>query len=111
MYFVPNSDIKNDLRVLTVYMLWCATMCLPIDTVVDCGRLDAPENGIVQFQTTTFTSIAFYQCNEGFILNGAETRRCQANGQWSGAAPTCRGQLPLNAGDHSISTTEAWPFH
>ena len=59
--------------------------------VIDCGRLSAPQNGAVQFESTTYTSIAFYQCSQGHILEGSESRTCQANGQWSGVAPTCNG--------------------
>ena len=60
-------------------------------SVVDCGRLDSPEYGVVRFKSTVFRSIASYECNEGFILEGTDRRTCQANGQWSGVAPTCTG--------------------
>ena len=38
---------------------------------------------------TTFMSTAVYTCNTGYNLTGDMTRTCQANGTWSGIAPTC----------------------
>ena len=45
--------------------------------------------GDVGLTGTTFGSRAFYSCNKGFILVGFNRRICQANGEWSGEAPTC----------------------
>lgn len=56
---------------------------------VDCGPLSDPVNGNVVLTTTTFKSVANYQCNTGFGLIGITTRTCQANGEWSNEPPTC----------------------
>ena len=56
---------------------------------IDCGALSDPSNGVVQFSSTTVSSIARYICNIGYSINGASERVCEANGQWSPAAPTC----------------------
>ena len=58
-------------------------------TAVDCGPLDPPMDGSVTLTGTVFGSVATYSCNDGFGLEGEETRECQANSQWSGEAPTC----------------------
>ena len=58
---------------------------------VDCGNLDAPENGNISLTGTTVDSIATYTCNEGFLSVGLLTRICQINGMWSGAATICQG--------------------
>ena len=62
-------------------------------TVVDCGSLADPRNGDVDFSSTTFNSKATYSCDKGYVLVGQELRVCQANGDWSGEAPTCRSEF------------------
>ena len=57
--------------------------------VIDCGSLNPPQNGEVQFDSTVFGSIATYQCNRGFRLQGSEARTCQENSKWSGREPMC----------------------
>ena len=69
---------------------------LPIlpSTVVDCNALTNPTNGQVDDSAgTTFEQTATYSCNAGYNLVGDSTRTCQANGVWSGSAPTCQGVL------------------
>ena len=56
-------------------------------TAVDCGPLSDPLNGSVN--QTAFESIAIYKCDTGYVLDGADTRICQANGMWSGTEPSC----------------------
>ena len=63
-------------------------------TVIDCGSLSDPKNGDIKISRTTFGGKAVYSCDEGHILtHGNRVRVCQANGQWSGTAPICRGKL------------------
>lgn len=61
-----------------------------VSIVVDCGILPEPLFGTVDFSSTTFLSKSTYLCNDGFQLSEFVTRVCQANGQWSGSAPTCQ---------------------
>ncbi len=67
--------------------------CLFFNAAVDCGKLDDPDYGEVDFSSTKFKSKATYSCDDGFFLVGDETRVCQANGKWSGEAPICKRQL------------------
>ena len=60
---------------------------------VNCGALTAPNGGSVTVKSTTFGAIATYSCNKGFTLIGQSQIQCQANGQWSGPAPSCQGVL------------------
>ena len=60
--------------------------------MVECPALSNPTNGIVSFSQTTVFSKATYSCNDGYFLNGPQIRECQANGAWSGIAPTCQGK-------------------
>ena len=63
-------------------------------TVVDCGNLTDPDNGSVnQTAGTTVGQTATYSCNTGYNLVGDSSRTCQAEGVWTGSAPTCQGML------------------
>ncbi len=64
----------------------------PLCTAIDCGSLSGPDNGDVVFSSTTFRSIARYSCESGFGLVGVTVRTCEANGEWSGTAPTCQSE-------------------
>ncbi|KAK2168007.1 hypothetical protein LSH36_21g02014 [Paralvinella palmiformis] len=58
-----------------------------------CKDLEAIANGrVVPLQVgnnMTFGSKIRYTCAEGYILSGYPERVCQADGIWSGQAPTC----------------------
>ena len=60
-------------------------------SLVDCGALDNPDNGMVDVSETVLDSVATYSCNTGYTLTGDATRTCQGNSTWSGAIPTCVG--------------------
>jgi CUB/sushi domain-containing protein len=51
---------------------------------VNCGRLDAPRNGVIVVSDTTLGAVAIYTCDLSFTLIGVESRICQENGSWSG---------------------------
>ena len=57
--------------------------------MVNCGSLEDPDNGQVDFSNTTFESTANYTCDLGYNLNGNSTRTCEANGEWSENLPSC----------------------
>ena len=62
--------------------------------IVDlCNTLPAPENGNIDASVRTVGSVATYTCNSEFVINGESERNCQADGTWSGAAPTCLGNI------------------
>ena len=66
-------------------------------TVVDCGSLTDPDNGLVTHTAgTTFGQTATYSCKTGYNLVGDSIRTCQATGIWSGSAPTCQGIYVIN---------------
>ena len=61
--------------------------------MVDCGSLEDPDNGQVDFSNTTFESTANYTCDLGYSLNGNSSRTCEANGNWSGDQPSCERKI------------------
>ena len=65
--------------------------CYNYITVIDCGSLNNPQNGRVQFNNTIFTSIAQYTCNTGYMLpTGTVGQRfCRDDSKWSGNEPIC----------------------
>ena len=51
-----------------------------------------PANGQVDHTAgTTLGENATYSCDTGYSLVGDSTRTCQAEGNWTGSAPTCEG--------------------
>ena len=63
-----------------------------VSAVVDCGSLEDPANGQVEFSntSTTFGSTANYTCNLGYrLLDGSSIRTCEASGDWTGDSPSC----------------------
>ena len=67
--------------------------CLSPSIVVDCGVLDAVENGyIVYTMGTVHQSQAMYACNHGYNLTGGDTRTCGADESWDGASPMCQSE-------------------
>ena len=78
---VPYIALANDLNFFTISL---------ISAVVTCPKLSAPRYGSVRVSSNNVGGKADYSCNKGFVLVGSRWRRCQANGWWSGKAPTCR---------------------
>ncbi len=61
----------------------------PTCEFVDCKALSSPTNGAVQAARTTYGAEAKYTCQDGYGQAGSPSRSCQADGSWSGTAPTC----------------------
>lgn len=65
---------------------------VPFDfSVVDCGPLDDPENGMMKLLSdrTTHGAFADYTCKDNYTLVGDQRRRCGDGGIWSGHKPQC----------------------
>ena len=74
-------------------------------SVVDCGMLSAPENGLLSTENTTFGSLVIYSCIEGYNIMGDEMRMCLENGSWSRHDPVCQGECMCVCS----SLLSAWP--
>ena len=62
---------------------------------IDCGNPGMPENGATTGATTTFDSVVTHTCNDGFVLVGADERRCLESGNWSAPLPSCESKARL----------------
>ncbi|XP_022181036.1 sushi, von Willebrand factor type A, EGF and pentraxin domain-containing protein 1 isoform X2 [Myzus persicae] len=63
---------------------------LPSCVPVDCGPPESPYNGNAVFTSTSYNSVVSYECKYGYLLSGEPTRRCGADGKWSGTTPICQ---------------------
>ncbi|XP_078575446.1 sushi, von Willebrand factor type A, EGF and pentraxin domain-containing protein 1-like isoform X3 [Branchiostoma floridae x Branchiostoma japonicum] len=68
--------------------MWSGTE--PVCKKVACGAPKDISNGHTFGQRYLFEDTITYVCNRGYTLDGALTRMCQSNGQWSGVSPTCK---------------------
>ncbi|XP_063877551.1 sushi, von Willebrand factor type A, EGF and pentraxin domain-containing protein 1-like isoform X4 [Scylla paramamosain] len=62
---------------------------LPSCQVMDCGQPPAIANGTVEVSSTTFGSVALYDCFFGFVIEGSSERYCDGFGFWNGTQPRC----------------------
>ena len=51
---------------------------------------------------TTYPNEVEFKCYDGFELQGSATRKCEANGQWSGAIVKCKGTITNSPAYNSI---------
>ena len=63
---------------------------------INCGDPGTPTNGQHSLSSTTYNSVVTYTCDVGYTLQGANSRTCQADGQWSGSVPQCTGTYVKN---------------
>ncbi|XP_019627140.1 PREDICTED: CUB and sushi domain-containing protein 3-like, partial [Branchiostoma belcheri] len=78
---------------------------VPTCTVGQCSTLTAPANGAISTTATSYNTVVTFTCNSGYVLNGATSTTCQANGAVSptGTVPypngvtfTCNTGYTLN---------------
>lgn len=67
------------------------TFCLSWNLANDCGPLQAPMNGTLSGDRTTYPNKINFNCEDGFILRGSTVRQCQSNKHWSGNDTFCEG--------------------
>lgn len=63
-----------------------------LSLAVNCGDPGILVNGERTFFGTTYRLTATFFCNDGFTMTGDGTRRCEADGQWTGQLPQCTGR-------------------
>ncbi|XP_078666608.1 CUB and sushi domain-containing protein 3-like isoform X2 [Branchiostoma floridae x Branchiostoma belcheri] len=56
-----------------------------------CPALLAPTNGMLSpTRATSYQTVVTFTCNPGYLLDGASSATCKADGTWSNPVPTCR---------------------
>ncbi|XP_063067130.1 sushi domain-containing protein 2-like [Engraulis encrasicolus] len=65
-----------------------------LKTVVSCGWIAPPSNGVKMGTTYLQGFTVTFACNTGFVLQGSERRSCQSDGQWSGEVTQCSPEPP-----------------
>ena len=66
--------------------------------VVTCPTPTAPPFSTLRFvsgSSYVYGSSVRVTCNSGYSLSGTALRTCQANGRWSGTAPSCTSEYGL----------------
>ncbi|XP_035699721.1 uncharacterized protein LOC118432292 [Branchiostoma floridae] len=72
-----------------VHMLHLVVSLVAISGV-QCPALAVPDNGVLN-GGNSYQDVVQFTCNHGYQLIGESSRTCQADGTWTGAAPTCIG--------------------
>lgn len=63
----------------------------PICKIVDCKDPPKIAHGVILFTSTTYLSVATYQCNKGYRLSGAKEVTCKGSGDWGADdKPQCK---------------------
>ncbi|XP_060580368.1 sushi, von Willebrand factor type A, EGF and pentraxin domain-containing protein 1-like [Ruditapes philippinarum] len=63
----------------------------PTCDIIECADLPDFPNGNMVMSGKTYGQTVSYTCNQGYILDGATTLKCEENG-WSNSPPTCKLQ-------------------
>ena len=66
-----------------------------VHTASQCPDLQNPNNGRVIISGTTIGSVASYICDDGYVIDGLNTRICQDQQTWSGSEPQCRSKQSM----------------
>ena len=73
---------------------WVGT--LPVCKMISCGVVLVIPHASVIVSRNTYTSIARYICNRGYVINGSDHVECMANGTWMyKEKPSC---IPVDCG-------------
>ena len=59
-------------------------------TVTSCGRPQIPRGAWISGKDYTVNNTIVYSCGPLYNLIGGKTRKCLANGSWSGKTPKCK---------------------
>ncbi|KAI8510944.1 hypothetical protein Bbelb_118600 [Branchiostoma belcheri] len=64
---------------------------VPTCAPIQCPPRTAPANGAVSpTGAVSYPNGVTFTCNSGYVLNGAATATCKADGTWSNPVPTCQ---------------------
>ncbi|KAM6949553.1 LOW QUALITY PROTEIN: sushi, von Willebrand factor type A, EGF and pentraxin domain-containing protein 1 [Aplochiton taeniatus] len=67
---------------------------------VSCGDPGRVAHGSARGDSFAYAALVRYECSPGFVLRGAVTVTCRADGQWDGERPSCE---PVSCGPPKVS--------
>ena len=85
----PKLDKTRTVRLFFLHLLPFDLFQLDLILVVNCGFPPRPKNGSFVGNETTFRSSLQFKCDDGFELEGSETRMCTSDKNWSGKEVSC----------------------
>ncbi|XP_052794287.1 uncharacterized protein LOC128227619 isoform X2 [Mya arenaria] len=99
--------IGNNRRVCEETGLWSQN--IPVCELIDCGTIDAPDNGYVTFSQTYVDDTATFNCSHEYQLVGSSISVCQNDGTWSNLQTSCQQSVcevihPPENGKLSVSS-------
>ena len=65
-------------------------------TDIRCESPGEPSNGQRQGNDFSFGSTVKFTCNDGYTINGEETLKCVADGEWNHPRPKCDSKSYLH---------------
>ncbi|XP_036405103.1 beta-2-glycoprotein 1-like [Megalops cyprinoides] len=83
--YIPTSGSRKIICTSSGQWSQAKLKCSP----KSCSFPDPLANGAIHIADIIFESKINYTCNEGYILRGANTSECTANGTWSEPLPFC----------------------
>ena len=91
--FCMNYEVGINCNRMGILLFYMPTVFIVIDllTVIQCGGLANPMNGIVEISSSRAGGVVTYTCNAGYEVAGEAERMCLCTGQWSGTPASCQG--------------------
>ena len=89
------------------------SFCANKISVVTCPPLVDPENGKVLNNSSLprpYQMVSKISCNEGYRLEGSDSRTCLSNGTWSGAETYCVCEY-MHFSVYNINIFYSYSFH
>lgn len=75
-------------------------MACSVSVVTGCLNPGTPDNGRRLGNDFRIGRTVFYECIEGYRLQGSSARRCGQDGVWTGSLPSCVGRSRLSPHPH-----------
>ena len=94
---LTKSNNKRELKIMSAHAFLVCIIILKdflsyhyfFSTAKDCSALNAPSNGSLVGNLTTYPHKVQFMCDEGFHLQGSKIRQCLSTGSWSGNDTLC----------------------
>ena len=94
------KNVINDVIIVYMHSVYYSNCYDRFDDykfcTVSCLSLPPLLNGMITYNSTASpegNTTATYNCNDGYMLIGESTHKCQSDITWSNTAPYCIGKL------------------